>query len=88
MDNFKNELSVKRVEFEGETYYSIADVENLYNQKLSKLNSITLPLLIHGVRENVECATFNEIDSKIDKIKLSEFNKKIKKGLDWNPKKK
>lgn len=88
MLNFKDEPKIKKVDFDGITYYSVKDVEKFYNMALPKVKSIILPLLNQGVRENTPCATFEDIDAVIDKTKLSEFNEKLKKALNWNQKNK
>ena len=86
MVDFTQHPSINKVDFDGNTYYSISDVEKLFNQKLDGISSINLPLTIDGSRKETECATFDEIYTLLDKTKLSDFNLSLKHSLNWNPK--
>ncbi|RWX00884.1 hypothetical protein [Flavobacterium cerinum] len=77
-EDFKN---ITQVEFDGSTYYAIEEIE----LDLRGIQSIELP--IKG--KTTKCATFEAIiAAKEDNKQLSEFDKNIIKGLNFNPKNK
>lgn len=85
MDNIKNEPSIRSVDFDGRVYYVVADVERFLSQKLS-IPFIMLPMVVENdKRENVECATLEDIDTGIENESLSDFNEKLKRAANFNP---
>ncbi|OYQ35084.1 hypothetical protein CHU92_11260 [Flavobacterium cyanobacteriorum] len=76
---------ITKVDFDGQTYYSVAEAQEYLKTDLSALEAITLP--IKGTA--TKCATFEKImDYKHQNRELSDFDKKIIQGLNFNPRKK
>lgn len=76
---------ITQVNFDGQIYYSIQEAAEYLKTDLSNLQGITLP--IKG--KPTQCATFEQImDYKHQNRQLSDFDKKIIQGINYNPKKK
>lgn len=73
---------ITHVDFDGQTYYSIQGAQDYLKVDLSGLQGIELP-------NRGNCATFKEImDYKHQNRELSDFDRKIIQGINFNPRKK
>jgi len=72
----KENKKIRRVQFEGEDYFSIEDVSKLLNEDLSDVIGLTLP--IDG--EYKPTATIENIEKGRKKEELSDFNKALLKA--------
>ena len=83
-EQLKKEPTITSVDFDGQWYFKVSDVSSFLNgEDLSEVQTITLPLN-SGV---AECALFDSIIKGRKKTELTEFDKKIKQALNFNPKK-
>lgn len=67
---------IRKVQFEGEDYFSIEDVSKLLNEDLSEVIGLTLP--IDG--EYKPAATIENIEKGRKQEELSDFNKALLKA--------
>lgn len=67
---------IRKVQFEGEDYFSIEDVSKLLNEDLSEVIGLTLP--IDG--EYKPTATMENIEKGRKQEELSDFNKALLKA--------
>ncbi|WP_294309173.1 hypothetical protein [uncultured Chryseobacterium sp.] len=67
---------IRKVQFEGEDYFSIEDVSKLLNEDLSEVIGLTLP--IDG--EYKPTATIENIEKGRKQEELSDFNKALLKA--------
>ncbi|WP_294330764.1 hypothetical protein [uncultured Chryseobacterium sp.] len=67
---------IRKVQFEGEDYFSIEDVSKLLNEDLSEVIGLTLP--IDG--EYKPTATIENIEKGRRQEELSDFNKALLKA--------
>lgn len=67
---------IRKVQFEGEHYFSIEDVSELLNEDLSEVIGLTLP--IDG--EYKPTATIENIEKGRKQEELSDFNKALLKA--------
>jgi len=72
----KENKEIRKVQFEGEDYFSIEDVSKLLNEDLSDVIGLTLP--IDG--EYKPTATIENIEKGRKKEELSDFNKALLKA--------
>lgn len=72
----KENKEIRRVQFEGEDYFSIEDVSKLLNEDLSDVVGLTLP--IDG--EYKPTATIENIEKGRKQEELSDFNKALLKA--------
>lgn len=72
----KENKEIRKVQFEGEDYFSIEDVSKLLNEDLSDVVGLTLP--IDG--EYKPTATIENIEKGRKQEELSDFNKALLKA--------
>lgn len=72
----KENKEIRKVQFEGEDYFSIEDVSKLLNEDLSDVIGLTLP--IDG--EYKPTATIENIEKGRKQEELSDFNKALLKA--------
>ena len=73
------EETVKKVQFEGEHYFSVDDVAEFIKEDLSEVEAITLPV----AGEYKKVATLEQIEKGRKQEPLSEFNKALLKARNF-----
>jgi len=76
----RKDSSVNKVQFDKEWFYSIEDMEDYLNEDLSKVEAITLPMMIDEVEYNVKCATWEDIARALQTEPLEDFRGSVLKN--------
>ena len=78
---------ILKIEFGGETYFSLREAEELLKINLDDAEYIEITITDNGKPKKNKFVKSNSFDKFIDDRELSDFNKLLKKASTFNPNK-
>ncbi len=78
------ETAIESVEFDGEWYFKVADISAYLGEDLTGVEAVVLPIR----SGDAECTTVDFINAFRSKAVKTDFDKKIRQALNFNPNKK
>lgn len=73
----KKDTTINKVQFDREWFYAVKDMAEYLNEDLSNVEYVHLPMVIDGEKENVKCATLEDIERARKKELLEDYTSSI-----------
>jgi len=82
----QKDTTINKVQFDREWFYSVKDMEDYLNENLAGVEYVHLPVDIDGIKYNVKCATWEDIQRVRQKEPLEDFKGSVLKNSAINTK--
>jgi hypothetical protein len=76
----RKDSSVNKVQFDREWFYAVEDMEDYLKEDLTGVESVTLPIEIDGIKYNMKCTTWDDLQRFLQKEPLEDFRGSVLKN--------